>query len=202
MDVSIFSQIITRKLVIKAVHTGLFLLVSRGGKPKEIESAINTIPSPTLLSPQPAIEQASSESPSPSPTPIPDSQYAGLSQLSSEGKACIPCGNAHLSTAAGALSESLRFAREGGINHPEVITRITIAEDELNQFERIDGAPEKVARLPEKEKVLMRDMMAASRGLRHNIGDISDVETLEKVAAMARNKRIEYMGRTIKLKRR
>lgn len=124
--------------------------------------------------------------------------YSGKSQLSAKGKACVPCGNDHLSRAAGALSESIRFAREGGVSHPEVVSRITFALDELNTFEGIDGAPEKVADLPPGEKSMMNDMMVASRAIRHHITDIDSVEKLEQTAKIARQKRVEFITRLLK----
>lgn len=128
------------------------------------------------------------------------SQYTGLSQISAEGKACIPCGNDHFSTAAGALSESLRFAAKGGLTHPEVLSRITLAMDEYNVFERVDGAPEKLAKLPPGEKAIMVDMMERSREMRHQLGDAFDYASLEAASAQARNNRIELMGKTLMLR--
>jgi len=125
--------------------------------------------------------------------------YSGASQISAAGKGCIPCGNDHFSTAAAALSESIRFARTGGIEHPEVVSRITLAVDELNAFERIDGAPEKVDKLPPVEKKMMDDMMTASRAVRHLITDIKTLEDLEKTTAVARRYRIEFMLRQIQM---
>ena len=127
--------------------------------------------------------------------------YSGTSQLSAAGKACLPCGNDHLSLAAGSLSEAIRFARQGGITHPEVITRITLATDDLNAFERIDGSPEKVTKLPANEKSLMDDMMAASRNIRHHITDIRNPGDLEQVAALARRYRIDFMKKQIQLQK-
>lgn len=129
------------------------------------------------------------------------SDYSGISQLSAEGKACIPCGNDHLSLAAGSLSEAIRFAREGGITHPEVVSRITLAVDDLNAFERIDGAPEKVTKLPPHEKALMDDMMSASREIRHHITDINNPSDLENTAALARQYRIEFMAKQMKMQK-
>jgi len=139
-------------------------------------------------------------------TPAPYAQtsqpdYSGTSQLSTAGKGCLPCGNDHLSLAAGSLSEAIRFAKQGDITHPEVVSRITLAMDDLNAFERIDGAPEKVIKLPPNEKALMDQMMVASRNIRHHITDISTPEHLEKTAALARRYRIEFMAKQMKLQK-
>ena len=76
-----------------------------------------------------------------------------------------------------------------------MLKRIAAAEDELNAFERVDGAPENVIRLPEAEKALMNEMLAASRELRHMLSDIKSVDDLESTAASAREKRKELRGK-------
>lgn len=111
------------------------------------------------------------------------SKYSETSQISAEGKACVPCGSSHFQTVAGGLAEAMRFARSGGIAHPEVIERINASETELNTFERWDGAPEKVALLEGDEKRLMDDMLNASREMRHRLSDIKTVDELEEIAA-------------------
>jgi hypothetical protein len=73
--------------------------------------------------------------------------------------------------------------------------------DELNAFERIDGTPERVTKLPPNEKKLMDDMMTASREIRHHITDIQSPSDLEKAAALSRQYRIEFMARQMKLQR-
>ncbi len=135
---------------------------------------------------------ATTSSPNPTPATRPVPQYSEISQISAQGKACIPCGQDHYSTATGALGEAMRFAREGGLAHPEVISRITRAEDELNAFERIDGAPEKVVQLPPQEKQLMDRMLTESRHLRHLLSDMKDAGDLEQVAAKAQSLRKEF----------
>ena len=127
--------------------------------------------------------------------------YSGISQISAAGKGCLACGSDHLSSATAALSEAIRFAKTGDIIHPEVVSRITLAMDELNAFERIDGAPEKVTKLPPNEKKMMDDMMAASRNIRHHITDIQTPQDLEKVAALARQYRIEFMSKQMKMQK-
>lgn len=128
-------------------------------------------------------------------------EYAGTSQLSAKGRACIPCGGDHLSAATGALSEAIRFARTSDITNPEVASRITLAMDELNAFERIDGAPEKVVHLSKVEKALMDEMLTASRDIRHHITDMQTPDDLERAAAIARQYRIEFIVKQLKLQR-
>ena len=124
---------------------------------------------------------------------------SGTSQISAAGKACIPCGNDHFSTASRVLGESLRFAREGGVNNPEVIERISAAEDELNAFERIDGDPEKVVKLPPDEKEVMEDMLVASRKMRHMLKEIVDVATLEQTAADVQKIKTDFRTKVFKM---
>lgn len=119
-------------------------------------------------------------------------QYSGVSQISAAGKACIPCGNDHFSTVSGLMAEALRFARTGGIAHKEVMLRISQAEDELNAFERIDGAPDKVVDLPEHEKEIMNAMLVSSRGFRHQLSEVKTVADLEALAAEVKRTREEY----------
>lgn len=116
---------------------------------------------------------------------IPVFEYAGTSQISAAGKACIPCGNDHFSTASNLLAEARRFAlRNKTLDHPEVIVRIAHAEDELNGFEREDGAAEKVEKLPPDEKELMGDMLVASGQLRHAIQELNATSSLDDLAGV------------------
>ena len=118
------------------------------------------------------------------------------------GEACTICGKDHFSTIAGGLAEAMRFARDGGIDHPEVFARIAHCEDELNAFERWDGSPEKVAELPPDEKSLMDDMLIASRNLRHRIATVTSIETLEQAAVEAKSKRQEFGTKLFRLARK
>lgn len=136
------------------------------------------------------------------------SEYSGTSQVTQAGKACIPCGSDHFSTVSGELSEAMRFARVKGVSsiaelsesdRQEILTRVSHSEDELNVFEREDGAPEKVALLEGDEKELMDDMLIASRNLRHALSDITTVEELEGTAAQAQTMRRDIRTRLFKL---
>jgi len=129
----------------------------------------------------------------------PDADYGKLSQVAANGKACNVCLNDHFSTVSGALSEAIRFARKDGVEHPEVLTRISMSEDELNIGERIDGAPEKVAALAPDEKVLMEEMLTTSRHLRHLLSDIRDFKALESTAAEAQTARKEFRSKLFKM---
>jgi hypothetical protein len=128
-----------------------------------------------------------------------ESAYSGTSQISSEGKACIPCGSDHLTTVSGLLSESLRFAREGGIEHPEVIERISDAEEELNVFERKDGDASTVMGLPPHERLILEDMLKTSRAVRHQLKEIVDYDSLLASAAFVQTKRREHRQKIFQL---
>lgn len=112
-----------------------------------------------------------------------------------EGTACLPCSRDHLSTTSSSLSEGIRFARDGGIRHPEVVRRIRIALDELNIMERIDLAPEETAKLKGPEKELANWALRNSRELRHSISAIRDVETMEQAVAKASQAAEEFIKR-------
>ncbi len=96
---------------------------------------------------------------------------------------CIACSRSHLATIAGALDESLRFAREGGLTDPEAIRRIDTAEREVTMMERIDLSPEAIQNSPPKEQEMARGFLPKIRKLRQDIGQIASVEQLEQAAA-------------------
>lgn len=122
-------------------------------------------------------------SPSPSPGSI------------SAGTACLPCSRDHLSVTSSSLSEGIRFARDKGVRQPEVTRRIRIALDELNVMERIDLAPDEIAKLKGTEKELAVWTLNQSRDLRHAITAIKDAESMEQAAAMASQITEEFMSR-------
>jgi len=126
-------------------------------------------------------------------------EVSSTSQVTAEGKGCLPCAADHFSTVAGALTEALRFARTEGIDHQEVLERIALSFDELNIMERIDAAPEKLERLPEEEQSLMRDATVMSRDLRHRLSDLTGVQDLEAVAALAQKSRTDFRRRLFRL---
>jgi hypothetical protein len=116
---------------------------------------------------------------------------SGGSQSISQGTACIPCSQDHLSTCSGLLAEALRFARNDGVESAEVISRIGLCRDELNAMERVDLRPELTAQLPDWERSLANDVLNSSRGLRHDMAEILTVDDLEKVAGSAQTVRGE-----------
>lgn len=105
--------------------------------------------------------------------------------VTDRSSACVPCTRSHLSTISGSLSEALRFAREGGIAHPEVQSRLMTAEEEVNVMERYDLAPSKVMATEVTERQIIQSYLPRIRKLRQDMGDIKSVDDLERAAGEA-----------------
>ena len=101
------------------------------------------------------------------------------------GTACLSCSRSHLSTVSGSLSEGLRFARSDGVGNPEVQRRLMLAEDEINIMERIDLAPDALAKATPEEQEVALEYLPKIRKLRQDIGNITTVDKLETVASEA-----------------
>lgn len=115
-----------------------------------------------------------------------------------EGTACVPCADDHLSTCSGLLSEAMRFARKDGIESMEVISRLGLCRDELNAMERVDLRPELTSSLPDWEKEIANLALNGSRELRHDMAEMGSVDDLEKVAAKGTRLRKEVSSRWMK----
>lgn len=129
-----------------------------------------------------------------SPSPTPPGQVAiidakpiqiEISKPKEVATSCMACSRSHLTTIAGALDEALRFARTDGVQSPEVMKRIDMAEREVNIMERIDLSPDAIQNSPQAEQDFVRPFMPRIRELRQNIGQITSVDQLEKTAADA-----------------
>lgn len=132
-----------------------------------------------------------------------NNSYPDSAQTSVDGDVstgCLPCARAHLSTIAGTLKEALRFAREGGIMHPEVQSRLQTAEEDVTVIERHDWTPEKILRSPKEEQELMRGFIQRLRELRQRIITIDSVEDLEETAARAGELATDLRLAVLKLK--
>jgi hypothetical protein len=127
--------------------------------------------------------------------PIIPENSAGASMTESKSTACIPCSKGHISAISGALNESIRFAKEGGTKHPEVIDRIGIATDELAAMERIDLAPYKIQQLQGEEREFANWIVDKTRDLRHSLDNIFSVEDLERTAKEAADFRDQFLPR-------
>jgi len=140
-------------------------------------------------------ETVSVPKPASKPLQPPIEKQSGASMEQSKSTACIPCSKAHISAISGALSESIRFAKDGGVTHPEVIDRLGIATDELAAMERIDLAPYKIESLKGEEKEFAEWIVEKTRDLRHSLDGITDVNKLERTAAEAAGFRDEFLPR-------
>lgn len=90
---------------------------------------------------------------------------------------------------AAALKEALRFAREDGLDHPEVQKRLEDVErvlGDLTDLERYTLAPERVRSLREAERRVVEDVLPAIRRLRQaGLNRLGTVEDLAAAAATA-----------------
>lgn len=95
---------------------------------------------------------------------------------------CIGCSSAHISGTAAMLGESLRFANQGGIGHPEVVRRIVMARQEIVAMERIDLSEDAIQRSPPHDQKLAREFQPRIRALRQQIFDIKSVDQLKRAS--------------------
>ncbi|MBU2009440.1 MAG: hypothetical protein KJ624_06375 [Chloroflexi bacterium] len=102
------------------------------------------------------------------------------------GTGCRPCTSDHFSTCAGALAEALRFARAAGMEDAQVQDRLALCVEELNIWERVDAAPDKLPTLAAPEREFVRRWLPKGRDLRHHLNEIETLENLEATAALAR----------------
>jgi len=152
---------------------------------QDLEAKFHQIYLEDLVETAPETENAGKES---------EKEEQGLSRGShsvSQGTACIPCSQDHLSTCSGLLAEALRFARKDGVESTEVISRIGLCRDELNAMERVDLRPELTSQLPEWERNVANSVLTGSRDLRHDMAEILSAGDLEKVASSAQTLRGE-----------
>lgn len=138
-------------------------------------------------------ESLSSEYASP---PFPPS---GASMKDGMGEACLPCSKNHVAAIAGVLSESMRFAREGGLKDPSVKERIGIATEELAAMERVDLHPAKVKQLSGTEKEVANWVLEKARSLRHTIDRMKTPGDLEKAIEEASSFNSEMSSKFVDL---
>lgn len=112
---------------------------------------------------------------------------------------CIGCSISHLATVSGSLNEAIRFARSGGINHPEVVRRLNIALEEITVMERIDLSPDAVSNSPKREQALIHEFQPKIRQLRQHISEVKDFNDLEQVSIEARTLSEEMFKENLQL---
>ena len=116
---------------------------------------------------------------------------------------CIPCSRAHILGIKGALKEALRFAREDGINHPEVITRVDHATEELLNMERLDLSEEKIQNSPIEQREMVDDIEIDLRELRQFlVNKMDSVDELKQAIIHADNiyqriRNISFKGKEV-----
>jgi len=71
--------------------------------------------------------------------------------------------------AAGSVHESVRFAREDGVSHPEVVKRLVEASDKVNAVESIRFAPTRLRTMPEEEQEKIRSVLPKLRETRQKL---------------------------------
>lgn len=128
-----------------------------------------------------------------------ESQEHGQKATSIES-GCVPCSIGHLGTCSGLINESVRFAREGGMESNEVLDRVDMCLTELNALERTDLRPEMIVDLPKWEKEIANRALVASRSLRHTLEKMETVDDLEQAAALSQQERREVFRAYMKHK--
>ena len=96
-----------------------------------------------------------------------------------KGTACLPCTNSHLHACVGLLDEAMRMSPDG-INE-DSMQRVDKCLGQIAAAERIDLAPENVAALPEKERVVAEYAAKEMREIRHGLEGVTDKKDLERV---------------------
>jgi hypothetical protein len=139
--------------------------------------------STTIAGAEPEVPQEAPPASS-SPQPVAAGHPSALSDR--RGTGCRPCTSDHFSTCAGALAEALRFARVDGIEDQQVQDRIALCVEELNIWERVDAAADKLPSLAAPEREFVHRWLPKGRDLRHQLNEIGTLEDLEAAAALAR----------------
>lgn len=120
------------------------------------------------------------EEPLPSiPVPAEASHPETTDDKIGKGTACLPCTNSHLHACVGLLDEAMRMSPDG-IN-PDSMQRVDKCLGQIAAAERIDLAPENVANLPEKERVVAEFAAKELREIRHGLEGVVSKEDLKKV---------------------
>lgn len=86
--------------------------------------------------------------------------------------------------AAASLKEALRFAREDGLQHPEVQIRMERTEEAINALERVNLTPEKVSAMAPEQAAAAKAALPEIRRARQDlINHVHSVDDLEAVTA-------------------
>lgn len=86
--------------------------------------------------------------------------------------------------AVASLKEALRFAREDGLEHPEVQIRMERTEEEINALERVKLVPENLKKLSPEQRQAAKDALPELRKARQDLlNHTHSVDELEEVTA-------------------
>lgn len=107
---------------------------------------------------------------------------------------CVSCGRSHLIGTWAFLDEAVRFSMQPeGIDHPEAQRRILAAQRELVALERLDWAPEAVAKAPPDHRAVIKQYQPRVRRLRQElVNRCRTPEDLKKLAAEASELTAEF----------
>lgn len=86
---------------------------------------------------------------------------------------------------SGALKESLRFAREDGLDHPEVQKRLADSQQWAVDLERFQLRPEALARMDPATRRQAEALLVPLRRLRQQLGEAGSVPALTDASAYA-----------------
>jgi len=112
--------------------------------------------------------------------------YSNYAPEMSVDTSCIACARAHILAVKGMLNEALRFAREDGVAHSEVINRLDSSAEELVMLERFDWTAEKIQNSPVDEQEIVREALPKVRRLRQQVlNGINSSSDLEKAASLS-----------------
>jgi len=109
----------------------------------------------------------------------PQEQEIGEGKIE-KGTACLPCTNSHLHACAGLLDEGVRMSPDG--LNPDSMERVDKCLREIAAAERVDLAPDKVAGLPEDERVIAETAAKGMREIRHGLEGLNTKDELEQLA--------------------
>ena len=95
-----------------------------------------------------------------------------------KGVACLPCVNSHTHACVGLLSEANRMSPDGLT--VDSMERVDKCLGEIAAAERIDLAPENIAKLPPEEQEIARYAAKEFRNIRHDLEGLTSKDVLER----------------------
>jgi 8-oxo-dGTP diphosphatase len=112
---------------------------------------------------------------------------------------CMSCTDSHWSTISGILNEAVRLSRQGyALDSEEIMSRISLAKEELNAWERFDASPDRLQNSDDFVKGVVRKMVVKGAQLRHSMQESGvgfgkgTLDALESAAAFAKQSFREF----------